>query len=173
LPQDPKLARMWKTFWGAEFSKISPSNRKNVVPGGWRIEVSPSAPAIEDFFLHAFEIGDLGTTGKKRIVRIDGNNFAGAAAEQGPCVLFTASESASSGGEVSLPEIQCTSLMVVSLQPNTVYEVRFYGPNVSSSSAAALPGVETDHVRIATNSSGVLRLDKTIPGNLRIHIVRL
>ena len=173
LPPDPKLVCMWKTFWGEDFSKISPSNRKNVVPGGWRIEVSPSAPATEDFFLHVFEIGDLGTPGKKRIVRIDGSNFAGAAVEQGPCVLFATSGSASVGGEVSLPEIPCTSLMALSLQPNTVYELRFYGPNVSSSPAAALPGIETDQLRIATNSSGVLRLDKTLARNLRLHIVRL
>jgi len=173
LPQDPKLVHMWKAFWGEDFSKISPSNRKNVVPGAWRIEVSPSVPATEDFFLHVFEIGDLGMTGKKRIARIDGSNFAGAALEQGPCVLFATSESASHTGEVSVPDIQCASLMLLSLQPNTVYELRFYGPNVSSSQTAPLPGIETDQFRIATNSSGVLRLDKSLAGNLRFHIVRL
>jgi hypothetical protein len=173
LPKDPKLVRMWKAFWGEDFSHISPSNRKNVVSGAWRIEVSPSAPAKEDFFLHVFEIGDLGATGKKRVLRIDGDNFAGAATENGPCILFATTESATEGGEVSLPEIHCTSLMASRLQPNAVYEVRFYGPNVSSSQMAALPGVETDQFRIATNGSGVLRLDKTLNGSLRLHILRL
>jgi hypothetical protein len=164
---------MWKAFWGEDFSKISPSNRKNVVPGGWRIEVSPSEPATEDFFLHVFEIGDLGATGKKRIMRIDGSKLAGAALDQGPCVLFATSESASRGGEVSIPEIECTSLIASSLEPNTVYELRFYGPNVSTSPAAALPGVETVQFRITTNRSGVLRLDKTLPTSSRLHIVQL
>ena len=173
LPEDPKLVRMWKAFWGEDFSKISPSNRKNVVPGAWRIEVSPSIPSKEDFFLHVFEIGDLGTTGKKRVAKIDGSNFAGAAAEQGPCVLFSTTELAEQSGEVSLPEIHCTSLIAFGMRPNAVYEMRFYGPNVTSSSEAALPGVETDQLRIAANSFGVLRLDKTLAGNLRVHIVRL
>src|ERR1022692_207361 len=84
LPQDPKIQHMWKTFWGDDFSKISPSNRKNVVPGAWRIEVSPSLPAEEDFFLHVFEIGNIGTTGKKRTELINGVNFLGAASETGP-----------------------------------------------------------------------------------------
>jgi len=38
--------------------KILPSNRKNVIPGSWSIEVSPSIPAEEDKFLHLFKIGD-------------------------------------------------------------------------------------------------------------------
>jgi hypothetical protein len=172
LPQDPEIVRMWKAFWGEDFSRISPSNRKNVVPGAWRIEVSPSVPAQEDFFLHVLEIGDLRSTGKTPIVRIDGSNFAGAAAEQGLCVLFAASESAREGGEVSFPEIRCTSLMIVNLAPDSVYELRFYGPNVPSSRAAAPPGVETDQLRIVTNHCGVLRLDKTFTGDSRLHIVR-
>ena len=84
LPQDPKLVHMWKTFWGEDFSQISPSNRRNVVPGAWRIEVSPSVPAEEDFFLHVFEIGDLGTTGKRKVALIEGVNFAGAVSAARP-----------------------------------------------------------------------------------------
>jgi hypothetical protein len=173
LPQDPKLVHMWRTFWGEDFSRISPSNRRNVVPGAWRIEVSPSMPAEEDFYLHVFEIGDLETTGKQRVALIDGVNFAGAVSEQGPCVLFAISDSSSRGGEVSLPELACTSLTVSSLQPNTVYELHLYGPNVSSSPTAALPGVETELLRVQTNTHGILRLDKTLSGNLRLRITGL
>ena len=130
-------------------------------------------PAEQDFFLHVFEIGDLGATGKQKLALIDGANFSGAIAEQGPCVLFATSKSAEHGGEVSLPELPSTSLTLSSLQPNTVYELRFYGPNVSSSPAAVLPGVETELLRVQTNSQGILRLDKTLSGNLRLHIAKL
>jgi hypothetical protein len=173
LPKDPKLVHMWKTFWGEDFSQISPSNRRNVVPGAWRIEVSLSVPAEQDFFLHVFEIGDLGMTGKQKVALIEGVNFAGGISEQGPCVLFATSESASRGGEVSLPELASTSLTISSLQPHAVYEMRFYGPNVSSSPAAALPGVETEVLRVQTNPQGILRIDRKISGNLRLRIAQL
>ena len=173
LPKDPKLVHMWKTFWGEDFSQISPSNRRNVVPGAWRIEVSLSVPAEQDFFLHVFEIGDLGMKGKQKVALIEGVNFAGGISEQGPCVLFATSESASRGGEVSLPELASTSLTISSLQPHAVYEMRFYGPNVSSSPAAALPGVETEVLRVQTNPQGILRIDRKISGNLRLRIAQL
>lgn len=173
LPQDAKLRHMWKTFWGDDFSKISPSNRKSVVPGAWRIEVSPSIPAAEDFFLHVFEIGNTGATGKKRNELIDGVNFLGAAAEAGPFVLFSTSDTSSQGGEVSLPDLACESLIVSGLLPDTVYEFNFTGPNVSTSPTAVLPGVLADMLRLRTNSNGVLRLEKTHLGNLRLRIARI
>jgi len=160
-------------FWGDDFSKISPSNRKNVVPGAWRIEVSPSIPAAEDFFLHVFEIGDTGATGKTRNELIDGVNFLGAASEGGPFVLFSISDTGSQGGEASLPDLACDSLIVSGLLPDTVYELRLTGPNVSSSPAAVLPGVLADMLRLRTNSKGVLRLEKTNLGNLRLRIARV
>ena len=104
---------------------------------------------------------------------MEGDNFAGAVSEQGPCVLFARSESASRGGEVTLPELPCTSLTLSSLQPNSVYDLRFYGPNVSSSTAAALPGVETEALRVQTNPHGILRIDRKISGNLRLRIAAL
>ena len=38
LPADPYLRKMWLTFWGEDLKKLSPSNRKAVVPEaiGWR-----------------------------------------------------------------------------------------------------------------------------------------
>jgi hypothetical protein len=173
LPEDPKVQHMWKTFWGSDFSKISPSNRKNVVPGAWRVEVSPAAPAEEDFFLHVFVIGDIGATGKRRIELIDGVNFLGAAAESGPFVLFSASDAASQEGEVSLPDLACDSLIASGLVPDMVYELSFTGPNVSSSSASVLPGVTVDTLRLQANSKGVLRLEKEHLGNLRLRIARI
>ena len=172
LPEDPKLHRMWKTFWGDDFSKILPSNRKNVVPGAWRVEVCPTVPAVEDFFLHVFEIGKIGTTGK-RIELIDGVNFKGAACEPGVLGLFAASELAAQGGEVSLPDLTCRLLIASGLLPHTVYELSFIGPNVSSSSAAVLPGVLTEVLQQRSNGKGVLRLEGARPGNLRLRIAKV
>ena len=61
LPEDPYLLKMWKTFWDG-IDRLSPSNRRAVVPGGWRMEVSPAAPSKEDVFLHVLEIGDRDAT---------------------------------------------------------------------------------------------------------------
>jgi len=100
-------------------------------------------------------------------------SHAGAVSDHGPCVLFAIAESARHGGEVSLPDSVCTSLTISSLEPNKVYELRFYGPNVSSSPTAGLPGVEKELLRVQTNPHGVLRLDKSIAGNLRVRIAEL
>jgi len=173
LPEDPKLRHMWKLFWGEDFNKILPSNRKNVVPGAWRIEVSPAVPAEEDSFLHVMEIGDVGKTGQRRAELIDGVNFQGAAFEHGPMVLFSSVGERVSGGEVSLPDISCDSLIVTSLLPDNVYELNFGGLNVSASPTAVLPGVSAGIERVRTNSKGVLRLERQMLGNLRLRISRL
>jgi heparin/heparan-sulfate lyase len=173
LPQDPRLIHMWKKFWGEDFSRISPSNRKNGVPGGWRIEVSPSVSSAGDLFLHVFEIGDVGATGRKHIALVEGTNFSGAVTQHGPCVLFATAESASRSGEASLPDVGFSSLIVTSLQPNAVYELTFRGPNVPSSPQAALPGVEIDRIRARTNSKGVIRVEKAFPNNARMRISRV
>ncbi|MGH9617654.1 MAG: heparinase II/III domain-containing protein, partial [Acidobacteriaceae bacterium] len=52
LPTEPDLRAMWKKFWGPDCDRIERSNRRNVIPGAWRIEVSPAHPAKEDLFLH-------------------------------------------------------------------------------------------------------------------------
>src|SRR5438477_7993958 len=173
LPEDPKLRHMWKLFWGEDFNKILPSNGKNVVPGAWRIEVSPAVAAEEDFFLHVMEIGDVGKTGQRRAELIDGVNFQGAAFEHGPMVLFSSVGEGVSSGEASLPDITCDSLIVTSLLPDIVYELNFGGLNVSASPSAVLPGVSAGIERIRTNSKGVLRLQRRMLGNLRLRIARL
>ncbi len=173
LPEDPKLRRMWKLFWGEDFNKILSSNRKNVVPGSWRIEVSPALPAEEDFFLHMLEMGSTGNTGQKRTALLDGVHFQGAAVERGPMVLFSTMGSMVSSGEVSLPDLACESLIITSLQPNCIYELNFGGLNVSSSPTAVLPGVAAGTERIRANSKGVLRVERRDFGNLRLRIARM
>jgi hypothetical protein len=51
LPTDPYLKKMWLTFWGNDLDRISPSNMLHVVPGSWRIEISPAKPSRDDLFL--------------------------------------------------------------------------------------------------------------------------
>ena len=111
LPENPKLRRMWKLFWGEDFNRIQPSNRKNVVPGSWRVEVSPASPSEEDLFLHVFEIGDSGKTGNSHAELLDGAGMQGAAFEHGPLVLFSATGAAIANAEVSLPDLTCESLI--------------------------------------------------------------
>jgi hypothetical protein len=170
LPADPKLIKMWKTFWGEDFSHIAASNRKNVVPGAWRIEVSPSSEAEEDLFLHAFDIGDVGKTGKMRVDVIEGVSFVGAVCEKGPGVLFATSDSAPSHGEASFGDLPFTSLTISGLKPNVVYELSFSGPNIPASPKAPLPGVLTGIQRQRTNNKGILRLEQALEGNCRLRI---
>jgi hypothetical protein len=164
---------MWKAFWGDDFTKILKSNRKNVVPGEWRIEVSPSRPAEEDLFLHVLEIGNQGTTGKKQTKLVDGVNFLGAAFEGGPMVLFGSTKTTISRGEASLPDLACSSLLITSLEPESVYEVSFSGLNVSDSPTATLPGVLKDVLHILTNDKGVLQIENQHLGNLRVRLAKI
>jgi len=172
LPADPKLRHMWKLFWGDDFNRILSSNRKNVVPGGWRVEVSPAAPAEEDFFLHVFEIGDRGKTGRRRAELLDGVNFQGAAFERGPMVLFSGAGSALDVGEVSLPDLACDALIITGLRPESMYELNLGGLNVSSSPAAVLPGVSAGTQHVRSNTKGVVRIEGRGLGNLRLRIAR-
>ena len=160
LPEDPKLRHMWKLFGVKTSTGFPLEPPKNVVPGGWRVEVSPALPAEEDFFLHVFEIGEKGKTGQKRTELLDGVNFQGAAFEGGPMVLFSAASSMVSTGEVSLPDLACESLIITSLQPESVYELNFGGLNVPSSPEAVLPGISRGTFRVRTNSKGVLRVER-------------
>ena len=173
LPEDPKLRHAWKLFWGEDFNRILSSNRKNVIPGAWRIEVSSSLPAEEDLFLHVFEIGDTGKTGQKRTELLDGLNFQGAAFERGPMVLFSTVGSTVSTGEASLPDLACESLIITSLRPNAIYELNFGGLNVSSSPTAVLPGVGVGTLRVRSNAKGVLRVERRDLGNLRLRIASI
>ncbi len=77
-------------------------------------------------------------------------------------VLFSSAGSAVAGGEVSLPDLTCESLILTSLQPESVYELNFGGLNVSASPAAVLPGVSAGTERIRTNSKGVLRVEADV-----------
>ena len=173
LPEDPKLRHMWKLFWGEDFNRILPSNRKNVIPGSWRIEVSPAKASHEDFFLHVLEIGDADRTGKARVELLDGISVKGAAFEGGPLVLFNSTGSALDTAEVSLPEITSDSLLLTGLRPHATYEVNLGGLNVSSSSTAVLPGVSAGTLRVRANPNGVTKIQSRELGGLRLRLNRI
>jgi hypothetical protein len=173
LPQDPKLRRMWKLFWGDDFDRILPSNRKNVVPGAWRVEISPASPAQEDLFLHVFEIGDSGQTGHSRVELIDGFGVQGAAFENGPAVVFNATGVPITNAEASLPDVPCNSAILAGLEPNAVYEIHLGGLNVTNVKDAVLPGVSAGTERLRANAKGILSFQRRDLKNLRLRIARL
>ena len=144
MPSDPRLLHMWKAFWGQDLARLESSNRKNVVPGSWRVEVSPSQPAEEDLFLHVLEIGNTGVTGKKPVKLVDGFGMTGAAFDGGPAVLFSSSGQDIRQAEVSFPALHCDSLLLTGLSAESMYELSFSGLNVSDSPDATLPGVLKD-----------------------------
>jgi hypothetical protein len=131
LPEDPYLRKMWTTFWDG-IDRLSPSNRRAVVPGSWRMEVSPATPQEEDLFLNVLEIGDRGVAGTRRVLAIEGHALAGAAIEGDAVVLFAEDEAANA--EATLPDIETTSLLLTGLEPGAPYEVQ-----VTSSFAPGSP----------------------------------
>jgi hypothetical protein len=110
---------MWRTFWDG-IDRLSPSNRRAVVPGAWRMEVSPAAPSKEDLFLHVLEIGDRDATPARRVAAIEGHDLAGAAVEGEAVVLFANAVE----GEATIPDLKTRALLLAGLEPGTFYEVQ-------------------------------------------------
>jgi hypothetical protein len=164
---------MWKEFWGDDFEHINRSNRKNVVSGSWRVEISPQAPSREDLFLQLIEIGDRGSLPRQRVELLQGHNVSGAAVESGTAALFNSTDSALSEAEVTLPEIACKSLIALGLLRNALYELNFIGPNVVTPTSAALPGIEVQTQYARSNDKGVLTvsLNGLRSVRLRLHHV--
>jgi hypothetical protein len=124
LPSDPFLVRMWKTFWGPTLDRLEPSNRAHVVPGGWRMEVSPAQPALDDHFLHLLEIADEGAAALTRIEALEGHRLAGAIAG-GAVLLFAIDPQPALDGEVTLPPVAVTDLYIAGLQAHATYELQW------------------------------------------------
>lgn len=157
LTDDPYLRKMWKLFWGEDFNKLLPSNTRAVVPAAWRIEVSPSKPAKEDFFLHLMEITDRGDKRAPRVELVDGSNLIGALIEGGTLTLFATTDGPVTEGEVTIPPVESNSLMISGLKPNGKYELQMTGgrANWRGGLFNGVPG----GIYIATaNSSGVMHL---------------
>jgi hypothetical protein len=157
LTDDPYLRKMWKLFWGEDFNKLLPSNTRAVVPAAWRVEVSPSKPAKEDFFLHVLEITDRGDKRAPRVELVDGSNLVGALIEGGTLTLFSTIDGPVIAGEVTIPAVESNALMISGLKPNAKYELQMTGgrANWRGGLFNGVPG----GIYIATaNSAGVMHL---------------
>jgi hypothetical protein len=148
LPDDPYLKKMFLTFWGEEMDRLSPSNRRAVVPGGWRMEVSPHTPSREDVFLHALEIANRGAA-PKRILEVLGHRLAGVAVENDAVVLF-ANEPTVGEAEATLPDITTRSVLLAGLSPRATYELQLTG--------SFAPGSPLWSHIAASNEAGVLEI---------------
>jgi hypothetical protein len=112
---------MWKTFWDG-IDRLSPSNRRAVVPGAWRMEVSPAVPSKEDAFLNVLEIGDRDARPPRRVEAITGHGLDGTAIEGEAVVLFAAG--ATENAEATLPDVSTRSLLLAGLAPRAPYEIQ-------------------------------------------------
>jgi len=121
LPANPYLNKMWRTFWGEDLGRLSPSNRRAVVPGAWRMEVSPVEARKQDVFLHVLEIGDRDQGRARKVMAVEGHGLVGAVIEGEAVVLFADTEGA---GEATLPDLATRSLLVAGLEPRAPYEIQ-------------------------------------------------
>jgi hypothetical protein len=158
LPDDPYLKKMWKTFWGEDFNRILPSNMRHVVPGAWRIEISPSKPSKDDLFLNALEIGDKDSPTNTRVELVDGSNLTGALIAGHTLVLFATSEVAVISGEVTVPDIESETLIATGLKPESKYSLELTGGKTKTWGGGLFQGVHLWSATADTDRAGILRI---------------
>jgi hypothetical protein len=154
---------MWMTFWDG-VGRLSPSNRRAVVPGGWRMEVSPATPGKEDVFLNVLEIGDRGVAGTRQVSALEGHGLTGAAVEGDAVVLFA--DGPLTDGEATLPDVKTTALLLTGLEPGASYEVQ-----VTSGFAPGAP-VWRSTAEAGDESTMRLTWDGVRDGRLRLRRLR-
>ncbi len=166
LPDDPYLARMWKTFWGEGFDRLSPSNRRAVVPGAWRLEVSPAEPATDDVFLNVLEIGERDDPAPpRRAAVVEGRALTGASIEGASVVLFARGEGVVADAEATLPAIPTKALFVSGLEPRAPYEAQL--------TSGFAPGVPLWRAAAEATDNGTLRLEWDLRQEARLRLRRL
>jgi hypothetical protein len=148
LPADPYLARMFRTFWGQDFVKLSPSNRRAVVPGAWRMEVTPAVAARDDVFLHVLEIGDEGAP-PLRIERVRGHGLAGAVVEGDAAVLMAEGSGPLAEAEVTLPDVATRFVLLAGLAPRGRYDLQL--------TSGFAPGSPVWRLQAEANDAGVIQ----------------
>ena len=153
--------------WGGDMARLSPSNRRAVVPGGWRIEVSPSQAATEDVFLHALEIGDKGAP-EHRLEGIAGHGLSGAVVEGDAVVLFSTSAMAPREAEATLPDVQSRLVLIAGLEAGASYDLQLTSNFAPGSPLWRYTGAANDSGIIAvpwSQKDGRLRLRTTEEGS--------
>ena len=148
---------MWKTFWGEDFNKLLPSNTRAVVPAAWRVEVSPSRPAKDDLFLHVLEIGDRGDARSPKVELVDGANLIGALVEGGTIAIFATGDGPVTEGEITIPDLEMSKLLISGLKPNGKYELQMTGGRANWR-GGLFNGVPIGTYIGDSNASGVLYL---------------
>ena len=173
LPEDPYLRKMWKTFWGDDLDHISPSNMQHVVPGAWRVELSPVKPSKEDFFLNVLEIGDKGNTAR-RVELADGSNLTGALIANEILALFATVQQPVRDGEVTLPDQEVQTLIVTGLKPESKYALDITGGRTKSWGGGLFQGVHLWNSTVDTDRSGVLQVPFSghKDARLRFHLLQ-
>jgi hypothetical protein len=160
LPTDPEELAMWKRFYGEDIESIERSNHRNVVPGSWRVEVSPLRPQLQDHFLHLFEIGDRGKTGRLKVELLPGNRIGGAACavtgEAGIAALFAAKGERLDYVEATLPSFPCHILWIGGMEAYRIYDLELAGSNLASGESTA-PGVPLLSKQVRANKHGVVQ----------------
>jgi len=149
---------MWLTFWGEDLKKISPSNMLHVVPGAWRIELSPAKPSKDDLFLNVLEIGDKGDPKNLRVELADGINLTGAMIAGHTLALFATAEVPVVSGEVTVPDIDCETLITTGLKPESKYELTLTGGKTKTWGGGLFQGVRLWSTTADTDRAGVLRV---------------
>jgi len=153
LPADPVERAMWQKFWGDDFTHIRSSNRRNVVPGAWRVEVSPSRPQLEDHFLHLIEIGDQGRLADSAFNWFKAQELQelGAPYRRGRCrcSIFN-SRCAARSVEVTLPSFPCHTLWLEGLETDSCYDLELTRQQ-SGEWRSACSGCSFVSLRVRTN----------------------
>jgi hypothetical protein len=164
LPEDPYLKEMWRTFWGGDMQALSPSNRRAVVPGAWRLEVSPAVAATDDVFLNVFEIGDRADAAPpRRIAAVEGHAVAGASIEGSSVVLFA--ERPVAEAEATLPAVATAGLLVSGLEARAAYEAQL--------TSGFAPGSPVWSKAVETTDDGTLRVEWDVRQEARLRLRRL
>ncbi|HXY38097.1 MAG TPA: hypothetical protein VEQ10_00415, partial [Vicinamibacteria bacterium] len=166
LPDDPYLRAMWTTFWGGETTALLPSNRRAVVPGSWRIEVSPAAKAADDVFLNVLEIADRDdATPARRTAAVLGHGLTGASIEGAAVVLCADTNGGVEQAEATLPAIPTSALLLTGLVRSALYEVQL--------TSGLAPGSPLWHAAGEASDEGTLRLAWDQRQEVRLRLRRL
>ena len=87
-----------------------------------------------------------------------GQNVTGAAFESGLIALFNTGISPLIEGEVTVPAFPCSELLAFGLKENTLFEITFAGPNITTPTSIAAPGITVKTQHIHSNAKGILTL---------------